>query len=121
MPAQVKRLLPLVGLLYLIGILEGLEVARQRRRLAATTSGPASPETTDRDPASCRLLALTWWPAGLAALATSLVVPQLNVGQPWRQRYLFGGIGAEEHELTASLPGYGDFAQQRARLVPGLW
>jgi len=96
MPAKVKCLLPLVALLYLIGVLEGVEVARQRRRLATTTAGPASTQTettTDRDPASCRLLALTWWPAGLAALAASLVVPQLNVGPTWRRRSLTTGIG----------------------------
>jgi len=213
MPAIVKRLLPLVGLLYLIGGLEGIEVARQRRRLNRAASGLASAETdrdpgpasapTDRDPASYRLLALTWWPAGHAAIAAALIVPQLNVGQAWRQRCLFGGIGlsllgvalrqwaiatlgrffvghvlvqsdqhvitdgpyrwlrhpsytgiwlemvgvgastgnilgalvclivplvgivarieGEEHELGASLPGYGDFARQRARLVPGVW
>ncbi len=52
-------------MLYLIGVLEGVEVLRQRRR---GTKRSLVTSSSDRDPASVRLLALTWWPAGLAAL-----------------------------------------------------
>ena len=44
--------------------------------------------------------------------AVCLVVPLVGI---------VARIGAEEHELSASLPGYDDFARQRARLVPGVW
>ena len=53
-------------MLELAGILEGVDLLRQlrrgvRRRLVTSSS--------DRDPASTQLIALTWWPAGIAALA----------------------------------------------------
>jgi hypothetical protein len=50
-------------MLELVGLLEAAEIARQRRRgvdRSLVTAG------SDRDPASVRLLALTWWPAGIA-------------------------------------------------------
>ena len=59
-------------MLQLVGVLEGVEVLRQRRR-GSERWLVASP--ADRDPASVRLLALTWWPAGLAALAAASWVP----------------------------------------------
>jgi len=89
MRARVLGLLPLVGLLYLIGILEGLEVIRQRRRRAERA--PAATEA-DRDPASYRLLALSW-PAGLVALAAAACLPGFSVGHGWRRWCLLSGIG----------------------------
>jgi len=54
------------GLLELAGILEFAEVVRQRRR---ETGRSLVTSSADRDPASVRLLTLTWWPAGLAPFA----------------------------------------------------
>jgi protein-S-isoprenylcysteine O-methyltransferase Ste14 len=76
-------------MLYLVGGLEGLEVLRQRRR---GTKRSLLISSSDRDPASVRLLALTWWPAGIAALAAAAWLPQLDVGQRWRSRCLVGGV-----------------------------
>jgi protein-S-isoprenylcysteine O-methyltransferase Ste14 len=76
-------------MLELVGVLEGVEVLRQRRRGASrslVTSG------SDRDPASVRLLALTWWPAGIGALAAAAGLPRLDVGQPWRRPCLVAGV-----------------------------
>jgi protein-S-isoprenylcysteine O-methyltransferase Ste14 len=187
-------------MLELVGLLEAAEIARQRRRgvdRSLVTAG------SDRDPASVRLLALTWWPAGIAALAEAAWLPRADFGQKWatpclaagvattgagialRQwaiatlgRYFVGhvlvqpgqtvistgpyrwlrhpsyagqwlemiGIGlatgnvasiatcvlvpltgitarinGEENELTASLPGYREYIQDRPRLIPRIW
>jgi protein-S-isoprenylcysteine O-methyltransferase len=76
-------------MLELAGILEGVEVLRQRRRginRSLVTSG------SDRDPASVRLLALTWWPAGIAALAEAAWLPRLDTGRKWGRPCLVAGI-----------------------------
>jgi protein-S-isoprenylcysteine O-methyltransferase Ste14 len=48
------------------------------------------------------------------ALATAIcvLVPLIGITQR---------IAGEERELTASLPGYADYIQRRARLVPLIW
>jgi protein-S-isoprenylcysteine O-methyltransferase len=112
-----KRLGLIAGVLWLIGVLEGLEVARQRRRGgapdalasnldtpdpvsshsatgASATSHSATRDsaTSDRDPASCRLLALTWWPAGLAALAACVVLPGLDLSRNNKRAFSCAGL-----------------------------
>jgi protein-S-isoprenylcysteine O-methyltransferase Ste14 len=47
--------------------------------------------SADRDPVSVRLLALTWWPAGLAALAAAAGLPRLDLGQNWQRPCLVAG------------------------------
>ena len=189
-----------MALLYAAGILEAVDLVRQQRRgvRRSLVSSPA-----DRDPRSTWLLVLTWWPAGAAAVATAIALPQLSVGRPWRGRcttagvvvttvgialrqwsirtlgqYFVGhvvvqpdqtvvasgpyrwirhpsyagqwlemaGVGlstgnplgvaicslvplvgitariaGEERELLADLPGYGDYARGRKRLIPFVW
>lgn len=199
MTRGLRRLLPAGGMWYLAGVLEGVEVLRQRRR----TGRSLVTSRADRDPASVQLLTLTWWPAGAVALAEAAFMPRLTAGPKWdrpclvaglavtgagialRQwaistlgRYFVGhvlvqpgqtvvssgpyrwvrhpsytglwlemiGVGlstgnpasmatcavmpligitarinGEERELTASLPGYREFIQGRARLVPRIW
>jgi protein-S-isoprenylcysteine O-methyltransferase Ste14 len=93
-------------MLELAGILKDAEIVRQRRRgdrRSLVTSG------SDRDPASVRRLALTWWPAGIAAL---VLVPLIGIT---------ARINSEERELTAGLPGYRDYNQGRRRLIPRIW
>ncbi len=68
-------------MLYLVGVLEGVEVLRQRRR---ETKRSLVRSGSDRDPASCLLVTLTWWPAGIAALAAAAGLPRLEIGQRWR-------------------------------------
>ncbi|MGP8162134.1 MAG: methyltransferase family protein [Candidatus Dormibacteria bacterium] len=75
-------------MLYLVGVLEGVEIVRQRRRGLARSVVTSS---ADRDPASTRLLALTWWPAGIAALGMAAAMPRLDVGRRWSQRCAVGG------------------------------
>jgi len=84
-----RRLLPPAALLELVGLLEGLEILRQRRR---GTSRSLVTSGSDRDPASVRLLALTWWPAGIAALAETAWLPRLDAGPKWRRPCLVAGI-----------------------------
>jgi protein-S-isoprenylcysteine O-methyltransferase Ste14 len=84
-----SRLLLLAGMLCLVGALEGIEVLRQRRR---GTKRSLVASSVDRDPASCRLLALTWWPAGLAGLAAAAWLPRLTIGPRWNKRCLVSGI-----------------------------
>lgn len=187
-------------MLELVGLLEGAEVMRQRRR---GISRSLVSSVVDRDPASVRLLALTWWPAGIAALAAAAGLPRLGAGRRWGRSCLIAGatvtgtgialrqwaiaalgpnfvghvlvqpgqavvdsgpyrwlrhpayagqwlemigvglatgnvvstatcvlvpligirarIAGEERELTASLPGYGDYIDGKPRLVPFLW
>jgi protein-S-isoprenylcysteine O-methyltransferase Ste14 len=200
MPQSLRRLLVPAVLLELAGLLEGVEVVRQRRRGSGRSLVTSR---ADRDPASARLLALTWWPAGIAALAAAAALPRLGAGprRAWRCRvagvavtgagialrqwaitalgpYFVGhvlvqpgqqvvssgpyrwlrhpsytgmwlemaGVGlacgnvastavcvlvplvgitariaGEERELSASLPGYRDYAHSKARLVPFVW
>jgi protein-S-isoprenylcysteine O-methyltransferase Ste14 len=84
-----RRLLLPAGMLYLVGALEGVEVLRQRRR-GLTRSLVTS--SSDRDPASVRLLALTWWPAGIVALATAASLPQFGIDQRRTKRCQVGGL-----------------------------
>lgn len=194
-----RLLLPAV-MLNLVGILEAVEVLRQRRR---GTGRSLVTSRFDRDPSSVRLLAITWWPAGIAALAAAKLLPRFDVGQRWGRSCLVGGIamtaagaalrqwaiatlgrffgghvqvqpgqtvvssgpyrgirhpsyagqwlemigiglgtgnmvsmatclllpligitariGGEERELSANLPGYGEYIRGRRRLVPFVW
>jgi protein-S-isoprenylcysteine O-methyltransferase Ste14 len=196
---SLRRLLLPAGMWYLAGTLEGVEVLRQRQR----TSRSLVNSTADRDPASVRMLTLTWWPAGAVALAETALLPRRNAGQKrdrlclaagiavtvtgialrqWAIRtlgqYFVGhvlvqpgqavvssgpyrwvrhpsytglwlemiGVGlstgnaastatctlmpligitarinGEERELTASLPGYREYIQDKPRLVPHFW
>lgn len=198
-PAR-RRLLVPAAMLYAIGILEGLEVLRQRRHgVDRSLIGSAS----DRDPASVRALALTWWPAGIAALGEAAAFPQFSLGQRHNRSFLAGGlvvtaggialrqraiatlgrffvghvvvqpgqevvtsgpyrwvrhpsytgqwlemvgvglatgnvlslvtaalvplvgitrrIAGEERELTENLPGYPEYIEGKAKLIPGIW
>ncbi|MBV9449128.1 MAG: isoprenylcysteine carboxylmethyltransferase family protein [Streptosporangiaceae bacterium] len=90
MTPSVRRLLLPAGMWYLAGTLEGVEALRQRRRSGAGRSRLASP--ADRDPASLRLLTLTWWPAGAVALAEAAVLPRLSAGRKWDRHWLIAGI-----------------------------
>jgi protein-S-isoprenylcysteine O-methyltransferase Ste14 len=87
-PRRLRRLLAPAGMLELAGVLEGVEVLRQRRR-GADRGLVAS--ASDRDPASVRLLALTWWPAGIAALAAAVWLPGLDIDERWRTPCLVAG------------------------------
>lgn len=89
MASDARRLLPLAGMLYLVGVLEGVEVLRQRCR---GTERSLVTSSAERHPASCRLLAVTWWPAGIAALAAAAWLPRLLIGQRWSRRCLVSGI-----------------------------
>jgi protein-S-isoprenylcysteine O-methyltransferase Ste14 len=77
------------GLLELIGGLEGIEILRQRRHGSNRSLVSAD---SDLDPASTRLLALTWWPAGLGALAVAIWLPGLAVSDRRRGRCVLAGI-----------------------------
>jgi protein-S-isoprenylcysteine O-methyltransferase Ste14 len=79
------------GLLELIGVLEGVEIVRQRRH-GSNRSLVSS--QSDLDPASTRLLALTWWPAGLGALAVAVWLPRLAVADRRRIRWVLAGVAA---------------------------
>lgn len=78
-------------MLHLAGILEGAEIVRQRRR---GTGRSLVASDADRDPASVRLLALTWWPAGIAALAEATWLPRADIGPRWARPCLAAGIAA---------------------------
>lgn len=86
MSRSLRRLALPAGLLELAGILEVAEVVRQRRRGADRSLVTSS---ADRDPASVQLLALTWWPAGLAALAAAA---GLQADQRWTKHSLLTGV-----------------------------
>jgi len=88
MSRRLRRLLVPAGMLYLVGALEGAEILRQRRR-GVDRSLVAS--STDLDPASVRLLALTWWPAGILALGAAAAAPGPGAGRRWRGRCAAGG------------------------------
>lgn len=200
MSRSLRRLALPASLLELVGLLEAREIARQRRHgidRSLLTSG------ADLDPASVRLLALTWWPAGVAALVAAAGLPQAGASQRWTRPCLLAGvavtgagvalrqwaittlgeyfvghvvvqprqtvvrsgpyrwlrhpsytgqwlemigvglstgnavsaatcvlvplvgitrrISGEERELTASLPGYRDYAEGKPRLIPFVW
>jgi protein-S-isoprenylcysteine O-methyltransferase Ste14 len=90
-PSPLRRLLLPAAMLQLAGVLEGAEIVRQLRRgtgRSLVTSG------SDRDPGSVRLLALTWWPAGIAALAEAAWLPRADVGPRWARPCLVAGIAA---------------------------
>jgi protein-S-isoprenylcysteine O-methyltransferase Ste14 len=76
-------------LLELVGVLEGVEVARQRRR---GNSRSLVTSSADRDPASVRLLALTWWPAGIAGLAAAAGLPRLDLSPRWGKPCQLAGL-----------------------------
>ena len=78
-------------MLELAGTLEGVDLLRQLRRgvnRRLVTSG------SDRDPASAQLIALTWWPAGIAALAEAACLPRADAGRKWAKPCLAAGIAA---------------------------
>jgi protein-S-isoprenylcysteine O-methyltransferase Ste14 len=77
------------ALLELIGVLEGLEIVRQRRH--GSNRSLVSSES-DLDPASTRLLALTWWPAGFGALAAATWLPALAIDDRRRTRCVLAGV-----------------------------
>jgi protein-S-isoprenylcysteine O-methyltransferase Ste14 len=89
--ANLRRLRLPAAMLELAGVLEGVEIVRQRRR---GTSRSLVTSSSDRDPASVRLLALTWWQAGIAALAEAAWLPRLGAGQKWATPCLVAGIAA---------------------------
>jgi protein-S-isoprenylcysteine O-methyltransferase Ste14 len=76
-------------MLQLAGVLEAAEVLRQRRRGISRSLVTSS---ADRDPASVRLLALTWWPAGIAAIAEAAWLPRLDISQKWARPYPVAGV-----------------------------
>jgi protein-S-isoprenylcysteine O-methyltransferase Ste14 len=89
MPPSPQRLLLPAAMLELAGALEAAEVLRQRRR---GTSRSLVTSSADRDPASVRLLALTWWPAGIAALAEAAWLPRLDTGPKWARPCWVAGV-----------------------------
>lgn len=192
-----RQVLVPAGLLHLAGGLEAVEIMRQRRR---GTGRSLVRSSADLDPTSTRLLALTWWPAGILGLAAAAglhaggrwggrchacgmvvtgagitlrqwaiaslgphfvghvtVQPGQTVVSSGPYRWLrhpsytgqwleMVGVGlstgnvlslgicavlplvgisaritGEERELAAGLPGYTEFMQRRARLVPHIW
>jgi protein-S-isoprenylcysteine O-methyltransferase Ste14 len=88
-PRSLRRLLPPAAMLELVGLLEGVEVVRQRRR---GTDRSLVTSSADRDPASVWLLTLTWWPAGAAALAAAAALPGLGAGQKRARTCLMAGV-----------------------------
>jgi protein-S-isoprenylcysteine O-methyltransferase Ste14 len=84
-----RRLLLPTGMLCLVGVLEAVEVLRQRRHRVDRSFVTSS---SDRDPASVRLLALTWWPAGITALAAAATLPRFGVSQRRSGRCLVTGV-----------------------------
>ncbi len=76
-------------MLELAGILEGVDLLRQLRRGVNRRLVTSS---SDRDPASAQLIALTWWPAGIAALAEAAWLPRLDAGQRWARPCLAAGV-----------------------------
>jgi protein-S-isoprenylcysteine O-methyltransferase Ste14 len=88
-PRSLRRLLPSAAMLELVGLLEGVEVVRQRRR---GTDRSLVTSSADRDPASVWLLTLTWWPAGAAALAAAAALPGLGAGQKRARTCLMAGV-----------------------------
>jgi protein-S-isoprenylcysteine O-methyltransferase Ste14 len=88
---RLRELAVPAALLELIGALEGVEIVRQRRH--GSTRSLMSSEA-DLDPASTRLLALTWWPAGFAALAAATWLPDPGVVDRRRTGWLLAGVGA---------------------------
>jgi hypothetical protein len=75
-------------MLELAGILEGVDLVRQLRRGVNRRLVTSS---SDRDPASAQLIVLTWWPAGVAALAEAAWLPGLGAGQKWARPCLVAG------------------------------
>jgi protein-S-isoprenylcysteine O-methyltransferase Ste14 len=88
MTRRLRRLLAPAGMWYLAGVLEGVEVLRERRR----TGRSLVTSSADRDPSSVRLLTLTWWPAGAIALAEAALLPRLNADRKADSTRLAAGI-----------------------------
>jgi protein-S-isoprenylcysteine O-methyltransferase Ste14 len=86
--ARLRELAAPAGLLELIGVLEAVEGLRQRRRGSARSVVTSE---SDLDPASVRLLALTWWPAGVAALAAAWLLPDEHGGHRRRVGWVLAG------------------------------
>jgi protein-S-isoprenylcysteine O-methyltransferase Ste14 len=86
--ARPRELAAPAGLLELIGVLEAVEGLRQRRRGSARSVVTSE---SDLDPASVQLLALTWWPAGVAALAVAWLLPEEHGGHRRRVGWVLAG------------------------------
>jgi protein-S-isoprenylcysteine O-methyltransferase len=89
MSGSLLRLAVPAGLLEVVGTLEAGEILRQRRR---GTGRSLVSSDADLDPTSVRLLALSWWPAGLAALASAARLPRFGVSQRWTRPCLLAGV-----------------------------
>jgi protein-S-isoprenylcysteine O-methyltransferase Ste14 len=87
--ARLRDLAVPAVLLELVGALEGVEILRQRRH--GSNRSLVSSES-DLDPASTRLLALTWWPAGFGALAAAIWLPGLAVSDRRRASCALAGV-----------------------------
>jgi protein-S-isoprenylcysteine O-methyltransferase Ste14 len=85
---SLRRLLLSAGIWYLVGALEGVEALRQGRREIDRTPATSAAHSD----LLARLVALPWWPAGVAALAEAALLPRLNGGQKWDKPCLVAGI-----------------------------
>ncbi len=77
---------------------------------------------SDLDPASVRLLALTWWPAGLGALAVAAGVRGLDVGDRRRVWWRLGGLLVSTAGITLrvwSIGTLGDYFVGHVQIQPG--
>jgi protein-S-isoprenylcysteine O-methyltransferase Ste14 len=86
---NLRRLLLPAVLWYLVGALEGVQVLRERR---LGTSRSLVTSHADRDPASVRLLTVTWWPAGAAALAQAALLTRVDTRERRHKPSLVAGI-----------------------------
>jgi protein-S-isoprenylcysteine O-methyltransferase Ste14 len=103
----------------LIGALEGVEIVRQRRR--GSNRSLVSSES-DLDPASTRLLALTWWPAGLGALAAAIWLPGLAVDDRRRISCVLAGAAVTGTGIAMrqwSIATLGDSFTGHVQVQPG--
>ena len=88
-PPTLRRLVVPAAMLELAGILEGADLVRQLRRGVNRRLVTSS---SDRDPASTQPIALTWWPAGVVALAAAAWLPRLGAGDKWARPCLAAGV-----------------------------
>jgi len=88
-PPTLRRLVVPAAMLELAGILEGADLVRQLRRGVNRRLVTSS---SDLDPASTQLIALTWWPAGVVALAAAAWLPRLGAGDKWARPCLAAGV-----------------------------
>jgi protein-S-isoprenylcysteine O-methyltransferase len=106
-------------MLNLVGILEAVEVLRQRRR-GTGRSLVTSP--SDRDPSSVRLLAITWWPAGIAAIVAAAWRPGWDLGERWGRSCLVGGVAVTAAGIALrqwAIAALGQFFVGHVQVQPG--